>query len=68
MATAGYEASFFVVCKCPEGRDTINLQMPGPPVSSCNKCLVFARGLLAAGIESHISGDELWNIFMRGFR
>ena len=46
---------FVVVCKCPEGRDTINCQMPGPRDSSWNKCPGFARGgMLAVGIDSHI--------------
>ena len=44
MTTGYYETSFFVVCKCPGGRDTINCQMPGPRNSSCNKCRGFARG------------------------
>ena len=55
MKTRCYETSFFVVCKCPGCRDTINYQMPAPRDSSCNKCPGFARGgMLAAGIDSHI--------------
>ena len=47
--------NFFIVCKRPVGRDTINCQMPGPRDSSCNRCPVFAPGDLAAGIDSHIT-------------
>ena len=46
---------FFVVFKCPGG-DTIKFQMPGPLDSSCIKYPGFAReGMLAAGIDSHIT-------------
>ena len=44
---------FFVVCKCPGDRDTINCQMPGSRDSLCNKYQGFAGGMLAAGIDSH---------------
>ena len=42
------------------GRDTINCQMPTPRDSSCIKCPGFGGegGMLAAGIDSHISDEE----------
>ena len=43
--------NFFVASKCPGGRDTINCQMPGPRDSPC---IPRGRGMLAAGIDSHI--------------
>ena len=49
---------FFVVCKCPGGRDTINCQMPGPRDSSCIKCPGFTWGMLVAGIDTHILFDK----------
>ena len=47
---------FFAVCKCPGGRDTINCQMPVPRHSSVVQQM--PGGILAAGIDSHISTVE----------
>ena len=47
-------SKFFVICKCPGGRNTVNCQMSGPGDSSCVKCPGFAGGMLADGIDSYI--------------
>ena len=52
MMTGRYEAILLLFANA---RDTINYQMPGPRVSSCVKCRGFPGGMLAAGIESHIT-------------
>ena len=44
LSTVGNDGKFFVVCKSPGGRDTINCQMPGSQDSSCIKCPGSDRG------------------------
>ena len=51
-------SKFFVVCKCPGDKTLFTAKCPTPRDSTCIRCLGLARGMLSAGIDSHIKSSN----------